>query len=364
MKNNYLKNVMKSVTYAASDVVGSYNPAIKEFAETNKEFTTATYAALRNPSQFVRRQVSAIQESKIYKALDYGARNLIEDLRTGNFYNKEREDRDSLKFSGLGDVVDSFDDLSEFGVDDDWEKQLDSKSSHSSEVTAGDMKIVNAIEGSNAAVASATVNAVIRTSENQIKADRANTGMLYIQNEKLFGGLHKDITILGSTMDKMYNLQSASLQNIDKNMSGFFTQEAKLSAERNAILKEMLELQRSVYKSAADREKEANKSKNRIRWSDINSNGMPNLNAYFEAVKKNINNELATIMPSGFGEDSNMLATMMTSPLKGIMTFVVDGLIPSNQVVEFYNELNDENKLRFDDLEVKYRTYRKNFIKK
>ena len=25
---------------------------------------------------------------------------------------------------------------------------------------------------------------------------------------------------------------------------------------------------------------------------------------------------------------------------------VVDGLIPSNQVVEFYNELNDENKLK------------------
>ncbi len=43
---------------------------------------------------------------------------------------------------------------------------------------------------------------------------------------------------------------------------------------------------------------------------------------------------------------------------------VVDGLIPSNQVVEFYNELNAENKLKFDDLEVKYRTYRKNFIKK
>ncbi len=43
---------------------------------------------------------------------------------------------------------------------------------------------------------------------------------------------------------------------------------------------------------------------------------------------------------------------------------VVEGLIPSNKVVEFYNELSEENKLKFDDLEVKYRTYRKNFIKK
>ena len=43
---------------------------------------------------------------------------------------------------------------------------------------------------------------------------------------------------------------------------------------------------------------------------------------------------------------------------------VVDGLIPSNKVVEFYNELNDDNKLKFDDLEARYRDYRKNFIKK
>ena len=43
---------------------------------------------------------------------------------------------------------------------------------------------------------------------------------------------------------------------------------------------------------------------------------------------------------------------------------VVDGLIPANKVVEFYNELNEENKLNFDVLEERYRDYRKNFIKK
>lgn len=326
--NNYLKNVMKSVAYAAADVGSEHMPTMGEFASSNKDFATATYAALRNPSMFIRKQTQAIQESKIYKALDYGARNLSEDLRTGNFYNKERKDRDELALSGLDT---NWDDLSEFGVDSDWEKKMDSSTSKSSEVSAGDMKIVESIEGSNAALASATVNAVVASSQNEIKNGRMNTAILFTQNERLFGGLHKDMTVLGSTMQQMYKLQSASLQNIDKNMSNFFTQEAKLSAERNAMLKEMLEMQRNMYKSASDKEKEAagKKKSNRIRWGDINVNGAVNLSSYFDAVKKNISNELSAIMPGGFGEDSNMLATFMTSPLEGVMKYVINGVIPA-----------------------------------
>lgn len=326
--NNYLKNVMKSVAYAAADVSDEYIPGVKEFADANKEFGTATYAALKNPSQFVRKQVQAIQESKVYKALDYGARNLSEDLRTGNFYNKARKERDELALSGLDA---DWDDLSDFGIDDDWESKLGSSSSKNDEITAGDMKIVESIEGSNAAVANATVNAVIASSQNEIKNNRANMAMIYSQNERLFGGLHKDMSILGSTMQQMYKLQSASLQNIDKNMSSFFTQESKLSTERNAILKEMLEMQRNMYKSASDKEKEAaaKKKPNRIRWSDININGTADLNAYFGAVKKNISNQLATMMPASFGEDGNMLAVMMTSPLEEAMKYVVNGVIPA-----------------------------------
>ena len=120
---NYLKNVMKSVAYAAVDVSAEYTSGISEFTSTNKEFATATYAALKNPALFVRRQVSAIQQNKIYKALDYGLRNATEDLRTGNFYNKARKERDELSFSGLDT---NWDDLSEFGIDDDWEKNLES----------------------------------------------------------------------------------------------------------------------------------------------------------------------------------------------------------------------------------------------
>jgi len=327
--NNYMKNVMKSVTYAAADIASDYTPGMQELKSSNQEFIKSTYAALKNPKAAIKRSVEAIQESKTFKALDYGAKNLVEDLRTGNFYNKERKDRDELRLSGLDFDMD---DLSQFGIDDDWESKVNNSSSSSdSGITAGDMRIVNSIEGSNAALASATVNAVIRTSNSQIRAGRANMGMIYVQNEKLFGGLHNDISILNNTMNEMYKMQAASLQNIDKNMSNFFTSEAKLSAERNAILKEMLEMQRNQYKSAIDKERESKlKKTNKVRWSDVNVNGMVDFDAYFKNVQKNISNQLSSMIGmEGFGEDGNLLATFMTSPLEGAVKAVVNGVIPA-----------------------------------
>lgn len=329
--NNYLKNLTKSVAYAAADVAKEdLAPNVTSFAEDNKQFLTATYGTLRNPKSSLKKSVQAIQDSKVFQALDYGFKNAFEDLRTGKWYNKEREQRDELRLSGLGGGTD-WDDLSEFGIDSDWESNLgESKSSgRKDEITTGDLEIVGAIEDSNAAAASATVNAVIRSSEAEVKASRANMGMIYMQNERLFGGLHKDFSVLNATMDSMNKITSASLQNIDKNLSDFFTNEIKLSTERNAILKEMLEMQRNMYKSASDREKEAsNKKSTKIRWDDISSGGMPNFEAYFEAVKKNVKTEMGSFLPS-FSDDGNMLATFFTSPLKYAIQPLVKGLIPA-----------------------------------
>lgn len=323
MAINYLKNVMKSVTYAAMDITGEFTPNTKEFAETNKEFTTATFSALKNPKSFVAKQITSIQESKVYKAVDYGVKNLFEDLRTGNYYNKARKERDELALAGFDT---NWDDLSEFGIEDDWEKNISSSDS-SAEITAGDMKIVEAIEGSNEASTNATVNAVIATSQREVQTSRVNTGILYNQNERLFGGIHKDITILGGTLDKMHAMQSAALQNMDKNMSEFFTQETKLSQERNRILQEMLDLQKQYYQGA--NKKQDTKKSTQIRWGDININGMPDMDAYFKAVKKNISNQVSSLGFGGFGEDSNMLAQFMISPMEHVVKFAVNGIIPA-----------------------------------
>ena len=333
---NYLKNVTKSITYAAMDVAKEdLMPNIGDFIDSNKEFIAATYATLKNPAVAIRKSVDAVQKSKVYQALDYGARNLFEDLRTGNFYNKERNDRDAGKLAGLD--ADDYNDLSEFGIDDDWESLLNGngtggkkKSSVKSEVTTGDTLVADTIEGTTAASTSAIINGMISTSEMQTKNARANTSMLYMQNQRLLGGLHKDLSAVNATLASMHKVTSQAYESIDKNTASFFTEELKLSTERNAILKEMLEMQRVQYKSAMDKEKQANsKTKKKMRWSDINSNGMPDFSSYFEVIKQNVNREISSLGIPGFGEDSNMLAAMMTSPLQGLTKSLVGGLIPA-----------------------------------
>ena len=108
---NYMKNITKSVAYAAADVgKNELTPNIANFSESNKDFLKSTYAALKNPKVAVRKSVDAFKQSKIFQAIDYGVKNTFEDLRTGKFYNKEREDRDQLKLAGLD--VDDMNDLS------------------------------------------------------------------------------------------------------------------------------------------------------------------------------------------------------------------------------------------------------------
>ena len=327
---NYLKNVTKSTIYYASDIAKEeLMPNVGDFATTNADFIKAAYSTLRNPKTAVKKVVDEVANSKVYEALDYGAKNLFEDLKTGNFYNKERQERDTGKFAGL-DASD-FQDLSEFGIDDDWEENLGK--GNDEDITAGDLKIVEAVEESNKALASSTANAVISSANATIKNQRIGTGILYQQNEKLFGGLHNDISVLNATMDTMLKLQTATFQNIDKNLSDYFSESIKYQKENNAILKEMVEMQRNQYKSAQQLEDEARKDKTRgKRYSDVTSGGIPDFAEYFENIQANVLKKIkeSTSMPdlSANGE-GNMFKEFFVNPMEFIVKPIISSAIPN-----------------------------------
>ena len=235
---NYLKNVTKSIAYASSDIIKQdLMPNVGDFLETNQEFFAAAYSIAKNPKANIKKQVNSFTESKYYEAIDYGARNIFDDLKTGKFYNKEREDNDSLKFAGSSMNIDSWNDLSEFGIDDNWEEQLDNNKSDSDIVTAGDKEIVKSIESSNKAVANTTANAIAAAANMNNKNSRINTGILFNQNERLFGGLHSDISILNATVDSIHKVVSQSLPNLDKNIANYFTEASKDRKELIAMVK-------------------------------------------------------------------------------------------------------------------------------
>ena len=330
---NYLKNVTNSIIYSASDIIKSdLMPNTGDFLEANKEFFASTYAMAKSPKSFVKKQVQSFTQSKYYEAIDYGARNIFDDLKTGKFYNKERENTDSLKFAGSSMSYDNWNDLSEFGIDDDWEEQLNNNASESEIVTAGDKQIVNSIESSNKAVANTTANAIAAAVNSGNKNSRINTGILFNQNERLFGGLHSDISVLSATVDSIHKIVSQSLPNLDKNIASYFTEASKDRKELNAMVKELLNMQKNTAAILEAEDKKNRAKSGKARWDDININGLPDLGAYTSFVKSNIaksiNGATGGVIDM-LGEDSNMLAAMMANPLGGLMKLISKSLIPT-----------------------------------
>ena len=326
---NYFKNVIKSIAYTAADVGKELAPDAVEFAKSNMDFVQETYASIKLPPMQSRRRMQAFQSTKLFKTVDTGFKNIKEDLTTGDFYAKQRADKEYAKLLG-------FDfDFDDNGFDFNFDSETTDasslevrKSTEKNSMTKGDAKIVQAIEGTSAASAQSTIRAIVATSDNNIQNIRANTAMLYEQNERLFGNMHKDLSVIGATLDSIFKLQTSVISNIDKNISSFQTESLRLDTERNAILKEMLELQKSKNKTAQELEAErASKSyrKNK-KFSDFSIGGMIDFDGYFNYVKENIKNEMSTYT-MGMGM-TDLLSTMMVAPTRDAMKMIGKTLIP------------------------------------
>lgn len=328
---NYLKNVTKSIIFSTADIGKDIMPDVAEFGKMNTDFVKQTYAKIKMPPMQSRRRMKGFMQSKIFQPLDYGIKNIKEDLRTGDFYAKEREERDLAKLSGFDfDDFENFDDLDNFDVD------LDSSEKSSQEVTKGDLKVIQSIEGSNAAAAQATINAIIATSDNATKNSRMNAAMSFEQNERIFGGLHQDLSAIGATLNSIFKLQNAALQNIDSNMSSYQTEHLKLENERNAILKEMLEMQRNTYKIAQEKELEAARYKSSKKSSSpmFAINSFSDMSDYFDKVKKNFNDEFGLILGmlgiggGGGGNFADTLSSLMVTPTRDMTNAIIKFVMP------------------------------------
>ena len=98
---NYFKNVIKSIAYTAADVGKELAPDAVEFAKSNMDFVQETYASIKLPPMQSRRRMQAFQSTKLFKTVDTGFKNIKEDLTTGDFYAKQRADKEYAKLLGF-----------------------------------------------------------------------------------------------------------------------------------------------------------------------------------------------------------------------------------------------------------------------
>jgi hypothetical protein len=114
--NKYIKNVGKSVLYTTADVMKEKFDYITDFKSTNSDLMKDTYNAIKDYKTTFTRVRKSVTESDLYNAGGMAIRNLLQDIKTGDFYNKQREEEYTNKF-GV-DLMFDMDDT-DFSWDDD-----------------------------------------------------------------------------------------------------------------------------------------------------------------------------------------------------------------------------------------------------
>ena len=321
---NYLKNLGKSIVYASADAYKE-NTNIGKFImdENNQQLAKDVYHGIRDYKTTLRRASEAIKSTNVYQAADFGFKSALSDLKTGNFYDAAKEGK--LLDEGFNEDMD-FDD---FNFD---EEGGDSSSSEgpSSDTIATIKTLQNTAEISTDAIA----GAVVKSGKYNAEITKQSTSLIISQQAKFFGDIKNGIFNTNQTLSSLVNFNENAMGTHIENSRKFFDESTKLARENNAILKEMLDMERVRFKeeqAIRDRNNKRKNPKEHTSFYDIlDANGLPNLLEYGEAIKKNFKNNIDDILPgisSIIDMDAQQLKAMFANPLGGLITMAVSSAL-------------------------------------
>lgn len=329
----YIKNVGKSVGYATIETVTEPTENVRDFVESNNELFKTIYSATKNYRQTMTLIDRSIKKSKIYEAANLGMKALGEDLRTGKFYNKEREDQYGM--SGL--MGDEFADFSEFESDNfgDWDDDEgdsgDEESSSVKATAASTSKLSSVINGASEAQS----EVIVASAQALAGVNQASTKLLYTQSAKIHSSVMAGFSGVNAGLSTVNAILSGPLNNYMNESTKFYSDMSNKIAETNAYLKELTEMQRNLYKVQQQEYK-------RSKYDEITTaGGTPELTAYAKNIYKNI---LALDPTGGMLQgdgDNNMFKMFAGSPLKAIPMMIAKMIVPST--VQATMKAFDEN---------------------
>lgn len=323
----YLSNVTKSVKYAAIDVLKDLNPIIVEGVEENADVAKVTYSTIKNFKTIVPKAAKSLANSQVGELAREAKKNIIEDLKSGKFYNRERMNRADEYAIEHGDL--GFDtDVSDFMVDEGGDDL--GFDTESNEFLADTMDEVG--EKTSSAVG----QVLMRTAEYQVEAQRQSTVRTLAQTAAMTATLHSDLAAVNANIAGVVKFNQEVMSTHIENSTRFYQRQQEQMSEQTALLTEIRDIQKAVFSP------KSKSMSSKVKVSDIfTSNGMINLAEYFKYVQQNVKDQ-----DSGMGEMVSMVMdlglgkSMVANPLGSIMKGVIKSAIP-NVLKDAMTEFNE-----------------------
>ena len=262
--STYIRNVGKSFGYAVGDVAGEYAPTLKSIVSDTKDAVNDAKMSSGDLKNSIR---DMIQEYKTGVVA-----NTIEDLKTGNWYNKKREEDALNDMFGGG-----------FDFDDDWGDFDDSDDSDFSDDTSDDTRdtkaIINSIDSVGEQISKNVAYSNARSAEFIVANQKASTRAMYELTGKGFNQVSGILLNMSNTMVGLASLGEPLSQHI-QNSSVFYTKTTESLEKITTSLDKLVE--RTAYMDEMNKKQGGNKKKT---IHDVFSGGELSLSSYFELVK-------------------------------------------------------------------------------
>ena len=315
---NYLKNVSSSIKYAAIDKFKELTPATADFVENNATMFREVRDSVTKMRSSNMKQISnqIDRRSKIFDTADKALKNVFSDLRSGKFYNKEREISGDMFGDDMG-----FEDQDSW-VNSDWNLDDDSQ------YLGGMMDQVGA------KTTSAICNTMAQTSTAINENIKASTKLSYTQNIQTYNLLRKGLTNISDNIAQMVEFSNTVVRTHAENSKSFY--EASTNLQQKQV-----ELLEKIYDSVREDKKPNTRRERGLSYSTVTSGGIVDFKEYAKLIKKNMSNTVSG-SPLGMlqGMDPNMLMGMITSsPLQFIPKAMMDKMVSKNaeKIFEDFN---------------------------
>ena len=310
---NYLKNLGKSVQYAAAEgFKTNYDTTYKTFDQASTA-TKETVSAIVNYRQTFKKAQEYLMKSTAYEASNLALKSAKEDLKSGKLWNQDRADK--IMFGG-----DSDDDF-------DWNFDEDVSSDDSSsdlDITTGDKAIAKTVHDASRASADQISGSIMTAAKYNADVTKQTASFMFAQQERLFGNLNNSIMGLGTTMGNMQNFMTTNMQTHIENSTKYFEESTKYQRENNAILKELLDMERERFKDwniSRDAEKKRQAKGLKQDITDILSGGIMDWGAYGKHVRKGFVDQAENL---GLGMMSKeMIMGLAANPMQFIPAYLV-----------------------------------------
>lgn len=303
----YIRNVSKSFIYSGQNFLKATMPNASDFTESNADLVKSVATDLRSYKTIYKQAKTWWNSSSYMGDLKDLKKNAIEDLKTGNFYNKDRASKEAFKSSGWEDVFAGFDDMeSEVDFDSSGNSVTSNAINNNTEATVNIMSAVGT-----------TVSHSVASSAEYIAQNQNNIASRnMVNNMKIFNEVNNALVDISTTLHGIFDYTKETSKFFDANMK--MQEEIKnLNAEISALMKETTEMKRNQYKEY-NKSLEMNQRTNDM--DDFMSGGTLNVAEYFKTIMKRTkreleNSDLGTMMSMSGSQGVDPLKMLASNPL-------------------------------------------------